>query len=302
MTELQHNEKGISILVTGATGTVGSELVKQLTSPSPSSGIRVRAAIHSQNKVEEFRRNNKTVEIVIMELSKPQTVADGLKGIDKLFWLTLPRPNITEEISSNLVREAKKNEVRRIVKLSVLEFVGTIGRWHRYEEKTIEESGIPYTFLRAGAFMQNFISLFGQTIKNQNAFYLPAGNGKVSFIDVRDIAAVAVKLLLTENGTGHRNTAIDITGQEALSYRQAAEILSKVTGKRISYIDIPQEVALKSMKGLGMEDWLIADFMEFHSIIRAGKASQTTDTVEQILGRKATSFEQFVRDHVNSFN
>jgi uncharacterized protein YbjT (DUF2867 family) len=200
-----------------------------------------------------------------------------------------------------LIREAKKNYIRQIVKLSVFQLVGSIGRWHRYEEKIIEESGIPYTFLRAGAFMQNFISFFGQTIKNQNAFYLPAGNGKVSFVDVRDIAAVAVKLL-TENRIRHENTAFGITGQEALSYNQAAETLSKATGKKISYIDIPQEEAIKSMKGSGMEDWLIDDLIEFCNIIRAGNASQTTDTVEQFLGRKATSFEQFVRDHINSFN
>jgi len=293
-----------TILVTGATGTVGSELIKQLTSASllpHSSGIKVRGAIHSQNRVEEFRQNNRNVEIAIMDLSKPQTVAEALKRVDKLFWLTVPRPNVTEENSSVLIREATRNDVKHIVKLSVLELVGSIGRWHRHEEKIIEESGIPYTYLRAGAFMQNFITFFGQTIKNQNAFYLPAGNGKVSFVDVRDIAAVAVKIF-TENRIRHENIAFGITGQEALSYSQAAEILSKETDKRISYIDIPQEEAIKSMKGLGMEDWLIADLIEFCNIIKAGNASQTTDTVERFLGRKATSFEKFVKDHISSFS
>lgn len=291
------------ILVTGATGTVGSELVKQLTSlPSliPPSSDKVRVAIHSANKVEEFRRNNRSVEVAVLDFNKPQTIAEALNSVDKLFWLTLPRPNMTEA-PTNLIREAKKNGVRQIVKLSVFQFVGSIGIWHRYEEKIIEESGIPYTFLRAGAFMQNFISFFGQTIKNQNAFYLAAGNGKVSFVDVRDIAAVAVKLL-TENRPSHENTAFGITGQEALSYSQAAEILSKATGKKISYIDISQKKAIEAMKGSGMEDWLIADLIEFSNIIKAGNASQTTDTIEQFLGRKATSFEQFAMNHINSFN
>lgn len=162
------------ILVTGATGTVGSELVKQLTSSIPSfpssSDIKVRGTIHSQNRVEEFRRNNRNVEVAIMDFNKPQTIVEALNGVDKLFWLTLPRPNVEEGMSStNLIREAKKNGVRQIVKLSVFQFVGSIGRWHRHEEKIIEEFGIPYTFLRAGAFMQNFISFFGQTIKSQNA-------------------------------------------------------------------------------------------------------------------------------------
>jgi uncharacterized protein YbjT (DUF2867 family) len=196
-----------------------------------------------------------------------------------------------------------------MVKLSVMAAdvePGTIiGRLHRQEEKIIEESGITYAFLRSGAFMQNFINFFGQTIKNQNAFYLPAGDGKVSFVDVRDIAAVVAKLLTKNNGNRgqqHENKAYDITGPEALSYSQAAEIISKEIGKKISYVDIPEEDARKAMKGIGMEDWLIDAIMELYNIIKAGYASQTTNTVEQIIGRKPTSFAQFVRDYSNSFN
>src|SRR6476661_2017303 len=109
----------------------------------------------------------------------------------------------------------------------------TIGRLHRQEEKIIEESGIPYTFLRPGAFMQNFVNFFGQTIKNESAFYLPTRDGKVSFVDVRDIAAVATEILLTKSDGSqqHKNKAYDITGHEALSYSQVAEILSKVIGR-----------------------------------------------------------------------
>jgi uncharacterized protein YbjT (DUF2867 family) len=115
----------------------------------------------------------------------------------------------------------------------------TIGRLHRQEEKIIEESGIPFTFLRPGTFVQNFVNYFGQTIRTQNAFHLPAGDGKVSFIDARDIAAVSVQIL-TSNNQQHIGKAYAITGQEAISYRQAAEILSKEIGKRISYVDIPE--------------------------------------------------------------
>src|SRR5438128_12395206 len=92
--------------------------------------------------------------------------------------------------------------------------------------------------------MQSFVNFYSQTIKTQNAFYLHAGDVKFSFVDVRDIAAVAVKLL-TKNGSQHKNKAYGLTGQEALSYTQAAEILSKETGKKIFYIDIPEEDARK---------------------------------------------------------
>jgi uncharacterized protein YbjT (DUF2867 family) len=99
---------------------------------------------------------------------------------------------------------------------------------------------------------------------------------KASFFDVRDIAAVAVKLL-TKNGSQHENKAYGLTGQEALSYTQAAEILSKETGKKISYIDIPEEDARKGLKQIGFEDWLIDAVMEgFNYFITGGYGSQTT--------------------------
>ena len=137
-----------------------------------------------------------------MDYDKQETIVDAINGVDKLFLLTLPTPNMTE-IASSLIKEAKKNDVKHIVKLSVIDADAEPGilitRWHRQEEKIIEESGIPYTFLRSGAFMQNFINFFGQTIKTQNAIYIPAGDGKVSFVDVRDIAAIATEILSAKN-------------------------------------------------------------------------------------------------------
>jgi uncharacterized protein YbjT (DUF2867 family) len=120
-----------------------------------------------------------------------ETIADALNQVDKLFLLTLPIPNMTD-IYSNLGKEIGKNGgINHIVRLSSMGAepgLGTaIGRLHRQEEKIIEESGIPYTFLRPRAFMQNFVNYLSETIRNQKAFYLPAGDGKVSFVDVRDI-------------------------------------------------------------------------------------------------------------------
>jgi uncharacterized protein YbjT (DUF2867 family) len=239
-----------------------------------------------------------------MDYNKPETIVDALNQVHKVFLLTLPAPNMTD-IYSNLVKEIRKSGgINHIVKLSSmgaetgLETI--IGRIHRQEEKIIEESGIPFTFLRPGAFMQNFVTQFGQTIRNQNAFYLPVGDGKVSFIDARDVAAISVQALTSDNQQ-HIGKAYTITGQEAISYGQAAEILSKEVGRRISYVDIPEEDARKGMEENGMDDWLIDAIMEFCSIIKAGRASQTTNVVEQITGCKPVSFTQFARDYAGSF-
>jgi uncharacterized protein YbjT (DUF2867 family) len=295
-----------TILVTGATGTVGSEVVQQLALSSASSIDKkiIRAGVHSLNKVDKLKQYE-TVEIVNIDYYKSETITNALQNIDKLFWLTPLAPNTTQ-ISTNLVKEAQKNDIKHIVKLSVMgaviEPATTITRLHRQEEKIIEESGIPYTFLRPVGFMQNFINFFGQTIKNQNAFYLPAGDGKVSFVDVRDIAAVAVKTLVAnDNDNQHIGKAYGITGDELLTYKQAAEILSKEVGKKINYVNISDEEARKAMKGIGMEDWLIDGMMELYGIIKDGHAAQITNTVEQIVGKKPLSFSQFAKEYAEFF-
>jgi uncharacterized protein YbjT (DUF2867 family) len=149
------------ILVTGATGTVGSEVVKQLVSSistsSSSDQSVIRAAVHSQNKADKLRQYGETIETVNMDYNKPETIAAALNKVSKVFLLTLPSLNMAD-ISSKVISEAKKNGIQHIVKLSVFgadaEPGIVIGRLHRQEEKMVEESGILYTFLRASAFMQ----------------------------------------------------------------------------------------------------------------------------------------------------
>src|SRR5215207_3973216 len=302
-----NNHKEKTILVTGATGTVGSEVVKQLAAISSSSGHKIRAAVHSKNKTGQL--GDKRVEIVDLDYTKPETVAYALNSVDKIFLQTLPTPNVTD-ISSNLVNEAKKNSVKYIVKLSAMgasdsEPRSTVLRLHGEEEKIIEDSGIPYTFLRPPAYMQNFVTQFGHTIKTQNSFYVPAGDAKMSFVDSRDIAAITVEIL-TKNNPGlsrqhYENKAYDITGPDALSYGLAADILSSEASKKISYVNITEEDARKGMKQIGMGSWFIDIMMELFRINRAGYGSETTTVVEDITGRKPIPFAQFAKDYAEVF-
>ena len=180
----------------------------------------------------------------------------------------------------------------------------TILRLHGEEEKIIENSGIPYTFLRPPAFMQNFVTQFGHTIRSQNAFYVPAADAKISFIDARDISTVATAILTNSNHEMrqyHKNKTYDITGRDALSYGQVAEILSNEVGRKISYVDITEDDARKGMIQIGVENWSIDIMMELFRIIRAGYGSETTNEVEHITGRKPKSFTQFASDYAEVF-
>jgi uncharacterized protein YbjT (DUF2867 family) len=290
-----------TILVSGATGTVGSEVVKQL---SGFSNVNIRAGARSVEKLKDLESGDK-VKGVHVDYNKPESLKEALKNVDKLFLLAPAAPN-AEELESNLVNEAKKTGVRYIVKQSVLgadeDADVEIMRQHRKSEKIIEESGIPYTFLRPNEFMQNFINFHGHSIKNNNAFYLPLENAKVSVVDVRDIAAVAVKAL-TENGDNnrHNNKTYLITGPEALSYHQMADLLSNATGKKVSYVSISEEEARAAMKEMGMDDWLINTISELANYFKKGYASQVSSAVEEITRKEPLSFSQFANDYAQLF-
>ena len=287
-----------TILITGATGTVGSEVVKQLSAKGENIIVKAAARSATDNTFENLNR----VQVVQLDYDKPDSLAVALKGVDKLFLLTPFQSNMVD-LTSNLVSEAKKAKVKYIAKQSVMgadaEPGITPGRLHRQAEKIIEESGIPFTFLRPNFFMQNFVNYYSNLIRSQGAFYMPAGDAKVSFVDVRDIAAVAVKSLINDNQ--QKGRAYNITGGEALTYVQVAEILSKAVGKKINYVNVTDQDARKGMKDMSMDEWTIKSMIELFEITRAGYVSEISPIVEQVTGNKPITFSQFANDYTGAF-
>ena len=288
-----------SILVTGASGNIGSEVVKQLLVVAPA--VSIKAAVHSRQNVKKVKDGDR-VKVIPIDYNESDTLRQALKDVDKLFLLTPDVPNAAD-LASNVVIEAKKAGIRHIVKQSVMGAdleadVGTM-RLHRQVEDIIEQSGIPFTFLRPNEFMQNFINFHSASMKGNNAFYLPLEDAKVSLVDVRDIAAVAVKSLTDEDL--HKNKTYLITGPEALSYHQVAEILSNRIGRKINYVNISDEEARAAMKEIGLSDWLINTVSELSDYFRKGKASEISSAVEEVTGNKPISFSQFANDYVDAF-
>ena len=278
------------ILITGASGNVGREVLKQAAVE-----LKVRAAYMSVSKTKEAPAG---VETVLMDYARPETVRASLDGIEKVFLVGPPSPNVAE-LEGVLVNEAKKSDVRHIVKLSALgERKAIFPSLHRDSEEKIEVSGVPYTFLRPNGFMQNFVNYDSSTIKAQNAFYATQGNGAVSHIDIRDIASVAVKVLST---SGHEGKAYSLTGPEALSNAQVAEKLSRVLGRAIRYVDVPPEDFKKSLLSAGVPEWSANALIDLQRLYREGVASLVDPAVEQLTGRKATSFDHFARDYSFAF-
>jgi uncharacterized protein YbjT (DUF2867 family) len=282
-----------TILITGPTGNVGSQMVKQLDEAGV--GFRVGA-----RRVDDKRAAGGTrAEVVEFDFNKQDTFSAAFEGIEKIFLLTPLVLNMVE-LTASVVGEARKAGVRHIVKLSGMgadaEPGIELGRLHREAEKIIESSGIAFTHLRPNSFFQNYLGL--PTIKTQGTFYLPLGDAKVSLVDTRDIASVAVQALTK---SGHENKAYNITGPEAISSRQAAEILTDVTGRRINYVSVSDEDARKGMLGAGMSEWLANLIIGLYDVQRAGQMAEVSPAVEDVTGRKAISFAQFAKDYQEAF-
>ena len=277
-----------TILVTGATGNVGSQVVEQLIA----SGVTPRVAVRSINKAESLKKAG--AEPVEMDLARPETVQSALTGVDKVFLVSPFVPNMVE-LTAILIEAAKRANVQQIVKLAALAQPGiALSKWHEEMEKAITSSNIPFTFLRPNGFMQNFVNAMAESIKSDNAFYLNAGDGKVSFVDTRDIASVAVAALIT---SGHEGQSYTITGAQALSHAETAAILSQVLGRTINYVDVPEDVVRQGMQGAGMPEPTVNALLELYASYKAGQAATVSPVVEQVTGKQPISFEQFAKDY-----
>jgi uncharacterized protein YbjT (DUF2867 family) len=168
------------------------------------------------------------VDIVTLDYKQPQTLRAALRGVDRVFFVGPPTRDLTI-LERQAIDEIRGSGVRLVVKLSAMGGRAAIfPRQHADSEDYLRASGVAYTLLRPNGFMQNFVNYHAPTITTQNVFYGSQGDGKVSHIDLRDIAAVAVKVL---TGHGHEGKAYTLTGAEALSNARIAEILSDGTGR-----------------------------------------------------------------------
>jgi uncharacterized protein YbjT (DUF2867 family) len=281
------------ILVTGATGTVGSEVVKQLLE----AGAPVR--VIARDPAKAAAKLGSAVDVVRGDLGAPETLGAAFAGVSKAFVLSTGPDG--PRLEGNAFDAAKKAGVAHVVDLSVFgaasERGTTIDRWHRESEKKLEASGLAWTFLRPGAFASNAL-MWIPSIKAQGAVFSPAGEGKMTPIDPRDIAAVAVKALTTP---GHEGKAYPLTGPEALSTAEQVAKIAAAIDRPLRFVDVPPAAAREGMLKAGMPALLADALLEFMALARAGHGATITTTVADVLGRPARTFDAWLRDHVAAF-
>lgn len=282
------------ILVICATGKVGLELVKLLHN----NGENVRAA--TRNPSTASKKMPCSIETVEFYFEKPETFTHALEGVDKVFLMARPGDNKSDKVAVPFIEEAKKKGIRHIVNLTAFGVENDDNFMLRNLEKYIEVSGIPYTHLRPNWFMQNFNSgAMLYDIRATGALHLPAANAKISFIDVRDIAAVGLAVLREAN---HFGKAYTLTGSEAIDHFQVAEILSRAANKRISYIPISDDIARMALIKTGAAADQIERWSSFYQKVREGFCSPVSDDIVSILGRSPITFEKYAVDYAETWN
>lgn len=277
------------ILVIGATGTIGREVVKGLKAK----GEQVRAMIRDPEQVTAARESD--VEYVAGDLEKPETVTAALQGVEKAFLLSPENPTMPE-LHANFAAAAKDAGVHHLVRLSILpanpDAPLPLAKWHGEADRAVMDSGVPYTILRPAYFMQNS---FGgaATVASNGTLYSAMGEGKIGHIDTRDIADVAVAVLTSE---GHEGQSYILTGPEALSMAEVAARLSTALGKTIEYVDLPPDEAKARLIATGMPDSNAEVWVKLAGMISMGIAAMVTPAVKDVLGREPRSIDQFAKD------
>jgi uncharacterized protein YbjT (DUF2867 family) len=283
------------ILVTGATGLNGSQLVRLLSSR----GVQVRALVRDPTRGAALS-SLPNVEVVEGDMARPETLSEPLRGVDRAMLISSSDSGMLE-VQSNFIEAARKAGVKHVVKLSgIMPDIDSpfrFARMHGEIEQNLERSGIAYTHLRAGEFMHAYFRQV-PAIVSQGAIFLPMEDARIASIDINDIAEVAAKAL-TE--PGHEGKIYPLTGPEALSMAEVAEKLSAATGRPIRYVNAAPEDARQAQLARGIPEYTADALAELFAERRKGKESQVWPTTEDILGRRATSFDEFASRHAAIF-
>lgn len=281
-----------TILVTGATGTVSSTLVEQLKS-APT--VRLRALVRSEANAAKLRAVG--VQAVLGDLDDPDSLPSAFEGADELWQLTPPGPRAPEN-SMNALWAARRAGVKRVVRLSAIGAAHDAptrnGRLHALSDAEVQASGLRWTILRPHFFMQNLLG-FAPSVASDGAVYMNLGQGRLGFVDTRDVAEVAARLFL-EPGERHDGKVYTLTGPESLSLAEAAERLSGVLGRSVSYVAVPDEAARAAMLQMGMSPWLAGMSVEYGRAYASGWGDFTSDDVSEVLGRAPRSFVEFAHE------
>ena len=280
------------VLITGATGNVGMEVIKSLQNLDHELDLYagVRDPVADRVKLADYKIN-----VSRFDFTDISTYNSALAGCDILFLLRPPQISAVEKYFKPMIQTCINQGIKHIVFLSVQGVEKSKIIPHHKIEKLIVDSKINYTFLRPAYFMQNFSTTLRNDLVRHRQIYLPAGKAKFTLIDVRDIGEVAAVVLT--NISQHVNRSYELTSDEKLTFKEMAATLSKSLGFEIRFKSPDLLSFFLTKRREKIPTMFILVLIMLHYLPRFQKDPEITDWVEKITGKKPITFEQFVRDN-----
>jgi uncharacterized protein YbjT (DUF2867 family) len=278
-------------LITGATGDIGSRVVKMLLQR----GERPRLYVRSRAKAEA--QFGSGVDIFVGDLSDREALAAALRDVDGVLLVTLgPQIPALDWIAAQASGETGGVHIVKLSSLDVEQHLA-IGAWHEQGEAAIRDSGVPFTFVRPTGFMSNLLA-WAHSVREDSVVRSSTGEGRRPFIHSDDIAAVAVHALTTRHYLGK---SLAITGPESLTFGEVAERLGSALGKRLRYQVVSDEEAGRRFAATGATFEETRAHVELWRAIREGRLGAVTDGVQQVLFRPPIGLDQWLTENVEAF-
>jgi len=281
------------ILITGASGTVGQAVLADVAR----SGAKHRALYRSREQASKVPAGT---EAVVGDFSDPASLAPALEGVDSVFLVCSPVPELVQ-LEVNAIEASEAAGVRRIVLNSALgagDYGKSFPSWHRKVEDKLKATKMAHCILRPNSFLQNLLQYYAPSIRAQGVFYSSMGNARTSYLDVRDIGAVAAKAL---RGGEHDGKTYELNGPEALTCAEVAERISRAAGIAARYVDIPAEAQREAMLGQGMPVWLVTALLELQEYYTGGQGGTVDGVLAGLLGRPPITIDKFLAESAAEF-
>jgi uncharacterized protein YbjT (DUF2867 family) len=277
-----------TVLVTGATGNIGGQLVGRL---AVNSDYDVRVFARDAAKAEPLKQAGADISVGTFEAA--DTIASAIQGIDTVVLITAPNPDASVQAQA-VLDAAKRAGVRKIVRISALN-ADPNGptdntRQHGRTDQAIQDSGIDYVILRPHFFMQNLF-MAAPTIGTDGNIYMGMGDGKLGLIDVRDIVDATESAVLSDE---FNNQVISLTGPDSIDFNQIASSVSRGIGKTVNYVAVPPEAVKASILEMGMGEWFAEIMKDYSKAYAENWGDFTTDEVQKLTGHPARSIDSFV--------
>jgi uncharacterized protein YbjT (DUF2867 family) len=282
------------ILVTGASGNAGRTVVDEMRK----SGVPFRAMVRSE---EDARKVPAGIPAVIADFASRESMKDALTGVDSVYLVCSPIPALVE-LESNVIEASREKGVQHLVLNSSVgagDYPKSFPGWHRIVEDKLKASGLAFTILRPNSFMQNILSFFAPSVRQQGAFFAAMGDARVSYLDLRDIAAVVARVVTSPSE--HIGKTYELNGPEAVTYAELAGRIARVCDRPVKFVDIPEAAQRTSMLDLGMPEWQVDALLDLQRYYTNGQGGEVTEVLAQLLGRPPVALDSFLKEFRDSF-